>query len=282
MTGRIGVAISTTGHEHRMGFLETCVRRWCEIPGVHSLFVTVDGSQEDAERVAKTVFEHTGSVFRVGQCVDNCKPLNNRLGVAVNKNTGLELLMDNGQVEHAFLCDDDTWPLSPKAPLEHINMGFPHSMVCWGRSRAPKIQVGGYASWSWPRGALLYVRPEVLAQVGGMDERFGAPGGHEHVEWSRRIHQAGLTPVPYVTPTRYARQSMGAAALWHAEDMPRKGEGLGLLRHRKAHLTTIHRPAGYWDQADTVMAERDGDTSYVPFRAMENGRQPATLIAPRA
>jgi hypothetical protein len=277
----IGVAISTTGDEHRLGFLETCVRQWCEIPDVHSLFVTVDGDAEAARRVAEAVYEHTGSVYRVGQPRWSVSPFNGRMGVAVNKNTGLELLMDADRVKHLFLCDDDTWPLNPLGVNRHVEGDLNHSMLCWGDSRL-MARHQHYASWSWPRGVLLYSRREVVETAGGMDERF--KGGHEHVEWSRRIHQHGLTPEPFVTPLVYAETGiMGkatrASSFWHCEDMRRRGETVAEHRLRRKQITSLSRKNRDWETAERVLVERDGDTSFVPYRSTSNGRLPATLTA---
>lgn len=289
MTGRVGVAISTTGDEHRLGFLETCVRHWCEVEGVDSLFVTVDGDQHALERAAEAVREHTESVYRVGQPAMPGFPLRDgRLGVAANKNTGLELLMNAcvgatyPSIEHLFLCDDDTWPRNDDALRLHIDGPLKHSMVCWGSGRLAPDAVGEYATWTWPRGVLLYAHRSVVSQVGGMDERFG-PGGHEHAEWSRRIHQAGLTPVSFGSPFQYAAKATGrgwatgAAAFWNCEDMPRPNEDTMAHRHRKRGQTSVRRVDGDWARIKQVMAERDGDTRFVPFRADTNGRAPATV-----
>lgn len=282
--GLVGVAISTTGDEHRMGFLETCVRAWCEVENVHSLFITVDGDEDATRRVAKAVYDHTGSVYRVGQG----RPMRDgRQGVAVNKNTGLELLTAVQGVDHLFLCDDDTWPLNKQALLKHIwlaDAGVPHSMVCWGASRLLEKHANpAYATWTWPRGVLLYARRDVIEVVGGMDERFG-PGGHEHVEWSRRIHQRGFTPSLYVSPLVYAEHGWSgrgtrASSLWHAEDMRKRGEPVGDHMHRRRKLTSVRREGDDWPFIERLMEERDGDTSFVPFAASENGRASATLCS---
>jgi hypothetical protein len=275
MTGRVGVAISTTGDEHRLGFLETCVKHWCEIKDVYSLFITVDGDEDAASRVAALLYDHTGrftdAVYRVGQGGETRK---GRHGVAVNKNTGIELLMDQTDCEHLFLSDDDIWPRSRAAVELHARGRYePHSMVCWGRHRLHGVE------WTWPRGVLLYATRSVVETVGGMDERFG-PGGHEHVEWSRRIHQAGFTETAFPAPAAYQTYgAMGAAVYWHAEDMRRPGEPLGVLRARKRRNTSVRRVDGDWPRIEAVMASRDGDTSFVPYRAAENGRGPATLTA---
>lgn len=270
----IGVAVSTTGHEHRMSFLETCVRAWARAVPDAALFVTVDGSVEDTVRVAKRLSHTTDAVYRVGQREGH----EGRLGVAVSKNTGLELLMDAG-AEHLFLCDDDTWPIYVHAITKHLDFPYPHSMVVWGTSRLKETWHGGpgdYAEWNWPRGVMLHTRREVVEAVGGMDERFGM-GGHEHAEWSRRIHQAGFTPKPFLSPLSYStRKGMGCAALWNAEDMRKPGEVGGMLDARRRRNTTID-PNRDWAVINRIMAERDGDTSFVPFRAHENGRASATL-----
>lgn len=277
MKGRVGVAISTTGHEHRIEFLETAVREWDRcLPLEASLFVTVDGSAEDTLRVANTVNEWTGSVFRVGQTEIE----GNRRGVAVNKNTGLELLMDNTRVDHLFLSDDDTWPLYPQSLYKHTDLPLAHSMVCWGASRLDKVD-GPYATWKWPRGVVLYATRNVIETVGGMDERFGV-GGHEHVEWSNRIHNAHLTPHPFMSPASYAGRgpsgrAMRASAMWHAEDMRRPDEKPLDWDARKKANTSIDRRSRDWDQINDVMIERRGSSDFVPYRASENGRASATL-----
>lgn len=282
MRGKIGVAISTTGHEHRMGFLETAVREWDRcLPMGAALFVTVDGSADDAERVRQAVHEWTGSVFRVGRpAYPGHMDSAHRLGVAANKNTGLELLMDNTKVDHLFLSDDDTYPLYPQSIYKHVDLPLAHSMVCWGQSRIEKID-GPYATWKWPRGVVMYATRSVVETVGGMDERF-RPGGHEHVEWSNRIHNAHLTPHPFMTPAVYglrgpAGGAMRAGVLWHAEDMCKPGEDIGALQWRKRATTSIDRSERDWDQINAIMAEREGSSAFVSYRAADWSRASATL-----
>lgn len=297
----IGVAISTTGDEHRLGFLETCVSAWRRVLPLGSVIVvTVDGD-EGATRRAQAVVDragpsgHVGGVtVRVGQpdaSVSAALPLNRlnnrvrwrktgRLGVATNKNTGIEWLMDAG-VTHLFLSDDDTWPLHEDALALHSDAGPHHSMVCWGQPRLDFVE-GNTAAWTWPRGVMLYTHRSVVEAVGGMEEAFG-PGGHEHVEWSQRIHRAGLTSAPFLSPALYARRtSIGpatrAAALWHCEDMRRPGEPHGDALRRKHRNTSVRREDGDWEKIEAVMKARAEDPNlFVPYRAVENGRGSATL-----
>lgn len=277
----MGVAISTTGHEHRMGFLETCVRRWSRVlTSTASIFVTVDGSEDDLRRVRALVGKYTYGVYRVGQLEPGwgVGPIETgRLGVAANKNTGLELLMDQTGAEHLFLSDDDCYPKYPQSLTKHTDLGYGHSLVGWGKSRLD-AERSNTVSWTWPRGVMLYMHRDVVRNVGGMIEEFGL-GGNEHVEYSRRIHQAGYTPEPYISPLSYGtRNCQGAAAMWHCEDMAQPGEPHGTLGSRRRKITSITHKRN-WGEIHALMDERDGDTSFVPYRAAENGRASATLCA---
>lgn len=291
MNGRVGVAISTTGDAHRMGFLETCVANWFRVlPEVSAVVVTVDGSAADAAKVREVVDPYMAPVYRVGQPNHRggrTPVVEGRQGVATNKNTGIEILMDTYAVDHLFLSDDDIWPLYPQSITKHTDMTFqgtalPHSMVNWGKHRLEKVdEKFKRSSWTWPRGSMLYLHRDAVYTVGGVVEEFG-PGGHEHVEYSMRIHNAGLTPYSFVSPASYAtRNGMGAAALWHAEDMPRPGEPLGNLRQRRKAITSVRRESGDWDKIEAVMARMAGSSAYVGFRAHENGRSSATLCTKR-
>jgi hypothetical protein len=285
----VGVAISTTGQEHRLPFLETCVAAWDRaldgFPGA-SLFVTVDGTEDEATRVARAVADFTGSVYRIER---EYGVETQRRGVAVSKNTGLELLIDNTNVEHLFLCDDDAWPLYSASLDKHIRMAeedILHSMVNWGASRFRGIRKDpdgrfAWSEWTWPRGVVQYVHRSVVGVVGGMDERFGQ-GGHEHVEWSERICEFGFTPAPFCSPVSYAERGvegnmMRASALWHCEDMRKPGETVEAHQRRKAALTTISRSDRDWSHINKIMSERRSNWEFVPFRASENGRASATL-----
>jgi hypothetical protein len=282
---RQGVAISTTGDEHRMGFLETAVQHWDRALGPGDcMFITVDGDEDATARVVAAVSDWTLSVFRVGQRRVGVAPYNGRLGVAANKNTGLELLMGvvGNPVEHLFLCDDDTYPFAARALRKHTDLGIPHSMVCWGGHRMASERER-YATWTWPRGVMLYAHRAVVERVGGMIEEFG-PGGHEHAEWSRRIHQSGMTPAPYITPRYMAEHGVvgpatRAGTWWHCEDMRQPDETSAQLGHRRKRITSVRKDDRDWAAIHQIMDNMDGDTSFVPFSAHENGRASATLCA---
>jgi len=132
-------------------------------------------------------------------------------GVAWAKNRSIELLIDAG-VEHLFLADDDVHPITPGWWRPYVASPHPHLMHCWGRSRLLREE-DGHTLWSWPRGSLLYAHRSVIDRVGGMRTEFRHAG--EHVEWSRRIHNAGLTPWPFMDAAAARR------GIWHCEDYTR-------------------------------------------------------------
>lgn len=127
-----------------------------------------------------------------------------QLGIARAKNKCIELLMDAG-VEHLFLLDDDCWPTEPYWMERYAEHPEPH--LCYlfkdknGRGQVlptPRTTYDDGTMWAQdhPRGCLLYLHRSVIDRVGGYRPEFGI-WGNEHVEYSRRIFNAGLTLQPY-------------------------------------------------------------------------------------
>jgi hypothetical protein len=174
-----------------------------------------------------------------------------------------------------FLSDDDAWPTCVGALDLHTYYCSPmHSMVNWGPHRLdPRME------WTWPRGSILYTRKTVLNKVGGMIEAFGT-GGHEHVEWSRRINQAGLTPVLYPSPIVYAgtEGGYGARPFWHCEDMPTEGEHMSMTMARRRRLTSMDRPPEAAEKAEKIMDAMDGTPRFIPYTAEGNRRKRAIVV----
>lgn len=223
MTGRVGVAISTTGTRDAM--LERAISAWYDV-GVEYVTVQMDEV---------------------------------RKGVAWNKNRGITTLVDSGCTD-LFLADDDMYPLSKFSWTRYVDDPALHLSLCWGRHRREKVQTHpGYTTYTWPRGVLLYLHRSVVETVGGMRTEYGA-GGHEHVDLSRRIHQAGLTPAPFMDLDQDPRE------WFHAEDMPRPGEAVRQFQTRKRRHTTIKRTTRDRQRVDALWAKYDGDTSYVEYR----------------
>lgn len=178
-----------------------------------------------------------------------------RAGVAHTKNRCLASLEG---LEHIFLADDDVYPLFLGSVTRYVTDPEPHLMLSWGSHRLLERK-DGYATFRWPRGVLLYLHRSVVERVGGMRTEFGT-GGHEHVEYSRRIHQAGLTRHMFADLDRNPRE------FWHAEDMPRPGETVRQFSARKRRHTTIKRTTADSKRIAELWDRYDGVTDYVDFR----------------
>ena len=152
-------------------------------------------------------------------------------GVAATKNRGITALMDAG-CQHIFLADDDCWPITDDWAAPYVNDDSVHLMHCWGKSRLLSDD-GHYTTWKHPRGVLLYAERRVIETVGGMRTEFGRWGG-EHVEWSRRIHAAGLTT------HRYADLSAARHGIWHALDYTRSAPSTVTNAEREASEANRH------------------------------------------
>lgn len=127
---------------------------------------------------------------------------NKNVGIARAKNKCLELLSD---CDHIFLFDDDTWPIKPGWHEPYVNSSEHHLAFLfdkWANGRpvgddAIVYQDEKVKAHSHARGCMLYVDQVALATVGGMDVGFGK-AMNEHLDWSMRIHNAGLTTFRYM------------------------------------------------------------------------------------
>lgn len=185
-------------------------------------------------------------------------------GVAATKNRGIRALMAAG-VDHLFLADDDVYPLSKFSWTRYVDDPALHLSLSWGKARSEgtvTTHKGDYSAWAWPRGCMLYAHRSVIDRVGGMRTEYGA-GGHEHVEWSRRIFQAGLGPSETVM---FCDLVQNPRDWWHAEDMIRPGETVHQLRARRRRITTVKRTAADKRRIERLWREHDGLTNFVDYR----------------
>lgn len=230
----IGVALSTF---NRNRLLQRGLVAWTKfMPPDAPLVIVDDGSRYP---IAEATHRH---------------PTNQ--GIASTKNTGIAALMDYG-VDHLFLVDDDCWPVCHDWWKPYVDDPLPHLMLCWGRSRRVRL-TGNYSVWHWPRGVMLYTERRVIDTVGGMRPEFNHAGGGEHVEWSRRIHNNGFTPWPFV-------DLLHARNWWHAEDWGRPHESNRALGVRRARASVRERGS---DQKRHDLYERyRGSKDFVPYVA---------------
>jgi hypothetical protein len=155
--------------------------------------------------------------------------------------------MDAG-CDHLFLVDDDCWPITAQPWQPYVDDAEPHLMHCWGKSRFIADD-GHYTTWSHPRGVMLYAEASVIDKIGGMRTEFGRWGG-EHVDWSRRIHSAGLTR------NRYADLTAARSGTWHCEDYTRRTPST--IGNAQREASTYRRHALY--------EKYRGVVEFVPYR----------------
>ena len=197
----IGVAIST---HNRRYLLEESLAAWCKFRPPNSVLVVVDDASDHP-------FIHP---------FDDIIVIRHRwrLGVAMTKNTGIAALMDAG-CDHLFLADDDVYPKCDEWWQPYLDSLEPHLSYQWPKIRPSSNKWrlvhddGDHFSIGFPRGVLLYAERRVIETVGGMDPAHGAWGG-EHVDFSHRIYEAGLTSWPYA-------DVCGSRKLWYAHDRER-------------------------------------------------------------
>lgn len=110
---------------------------------------------------------------------------NERVGIPAAKNKCLEL----AKHDHIFLFDDDTYPISDEWYLPYINSGKEH--LCYTFLAKNKVKEG-FKYHILGNGCMLYVTRKCIDTIGGFDWNYGL-GKYEHVDFSRRIHNSGLT-----------------------------------------------------------------------------------------
>ncbi|OHU67410.1 hypothetical protein BKG87_22210 [Mycobacteroides chelonae] len=185
----LGVAITT---HNRRDVLLNALTHWIEhTPADVPIVVVDDGSDEplclEGWRGVPLHRVPSMSVVRHPQ----------PRGIAVAKNRCIAELMDLW-CDHLFLADDDVWPTTDEWWKPYIESPEPHLSFQWpsGGRHSVTHQDEQHFAIGFPRGVLLYAERRVIDTVGGMDTGYGAHGG-EHVDWSQRIHDAGLTRWPF-------------------------------------------------------------------------------------
>lgn len=113
-----------------------------------------------------------------------------RAGIPAVKNKCLEL----AKYDHIFLFDDDAYPIVDGWYLPYINSGKEH--LCFTFLTAFKRKEG-FKYHTLGNGCMLYVTRKCIDTIGGFDWNYGL-GKYEHVDFSRRIHNAGLTESVFI------------------------------------------------------------------------------------
>jgi len=115
------------------------------------------------------------------------------VGVSTVKNKCLELLED---CEYSFLFDNDCYPIKHGWHFIYIESGLNHACFTFDR---PILNVEDtYIEFEKPNGCMMFIENNfILKKVGGLDTDFKGYG-FDHLNWSDRIFNNGLTPARYV------------------------------------------------------------------------------------
>lgn len=115
-------------------------------------------------------------------------------GIPVAKNKCLELLMKT-KADHFFLFDDDTFPISEKWWVPYINSGVKHLNFTFA-TEPYYITDKGIKLHYYPNGCMMYIHRSCVDVAGGFDINYGL-GKYEHVDFTRRVYNIGLTEHPF-------------------------------------------------------------------------------------
>lgn len=182
-----------------------------------------------------------------------------RLGVAGAKNECLVALWD---CDHIFLFDDDLYPVKKgwwDVYMEaSLATGYSHFALNYGGSNSIKeyFRKGKIAvkSHTTSNGFMLYLNSEVKEKVGGFSTLYKIYG-HEHLGWQWRIHNAGLTPAPFI-------DVKGSLSYFKGFDFTESKPVSTLSQDEKDKWEKINRPLL---EKEKLSSERI-DPFYCPYR----------------
>lgn len=187
------------------------------------------------------------------------------VGIPRAKNKCLELANAWG-ADHIFLFDDDVYPIKKDWHKPYILSPEAHLSYCWSDIKPGKYGDAHYYSvgkvlyqddqllaFSHPRGQMLYIdAKKVLPRVGGFDPIYGK-GMVEHVDWSWRIHNAGLS-------TWKNQDVVGSEQLFYSIDEHANDE--------PDHVTTIdqHMRTIVDRENQTILHAKGDSSEYIEYR----------------
>lgn len=226
----IGIGITT---HNRNRIVADTVAKLRELNPDAKLVVVDDASQERVKIDGVQVYRFRRNV-----------------GIARAKNKCLELLSD---CQHIFLFDDDTYPLQPGWEQPYIDSPEHHLMylfTAWADGKpvgddAVVYQDDQHRAHHHARGCMMYVDRLALDTVGGMDTRFGV-AMNEHLDWSIRMHNAGLTTFRYMDVA-------GSERLIYSMD-----------QHREVRTSITNRSA-HKEGNQHLLTESETSSAFIPY-----------------
>lgn len=175
------IAISITTHNRYEVFKQTYENTLKYLPDNATLFVVDDGSDIPVKEATYRFYTPQG--------------------IAAAKNKCFELA---DGFDYHFALDDDVYPRVPDWHLPYINSGMNHLCFTFDKfsngnpnGRKKIGEHNGLNVYQEPCGLMNFYTKECFDTVGGMDTDYGL-WSYEHVGHSMRIHNAGLTPFPFM------------------------------------------------------------------------------------
>ncbi len=242
---KIGVGI--TVHNRNSTAVNTIKSWWNFLPESAKLVVVDDCSKEPIK-----------SDFR----------FNENVGISVAKNKCIELLEG---CDYVFLSDDDCYPLTKDWYQPYIESGKKHLCMSFSKDSVPvgnRKMIDGVPLMvnRLVRGCLMFFHKSVFEKLGGFNTSFIGYGS-EHVEFTRRIHSAGLTPYPFLDVIGSNKIFMALDARKKVDTSVRPNERYFELHNRillhKLHGNTDYVKYKDYDPLKEVSLSIDGDTDIV-------------------
>ena len=173
--------------------------------------ITTRNREESFYNTYNAVKKYTDNIIVVDDASDNPYfkadfRFNERVGIPKVKNKCIELFMTT-KCEHLFMLDDDVLPIHENSFNDYIESGINH--LCYTFLN-PLMVKDGLKYHRLGNGCMMYFNRVCFEKLGGFDTNFGL-GKYEHVDFSRRINNYGLT-------TRKFIDLAHSATLWKSLD----------------------------------------------------------------
>lgn len=163
-----------------------------------SICITTRNRPESFVIVLERIKRHTNCEYQLivvddaskePYCDADCR-FSERAGIPSVKNKCLELT----KYDHIFLFDDDTYPVVDEWYLPYINSGKEHLCFTFLTAYTKK---DGFKYHVLGNGCMMYLTRKCIDTIGGFDWNYGL-GKYEHVDFSRRIYNSGLTERQFI------------------------------------------------------------------------------------
>jgi GT2 family glycosyltransferase len=244
---RSGVAVAITTHNRHDVLARTLKQIEMVTPETIPVFIVDDASDPPAATMTPEMDKHNWVRF------------NDNVGIPRAKNKCIELCMQT-TANHFFLLDDDCYPMVENWWVPYVSgeeQHYSYIFTHWenGRSVGDCSEIykdSRMRAFNHSRGCAMYVTRDVIERVGGFDPAFGL-GMEEHLEYSRRINNAGLSTFAF-------QDVVGSERIWYSIDRNQAGIP-SIPQATRAELLKRNRP---------LAEARRESCAYIEYRDMPN------------